>query len=522
VPGPQYSDARALERILGTPHLAQAVPRLQPELLHRVIQHVGLEECGELVALATPEQLTRVFDLDLWKSAQAGRDEEFDAGRFGAWLQVLLEAGADVAAGKLAALPLDAVTAGMAQHVRVFDAATVTPHMTFDGELAGGRPEEHAVAVQIGVYRIEARRPDAWAALVEVLVALEAAHADAFQRLLTRCRAVSNSRPEESAMHDLLDGPEQAMFDLAFDRERRREQQGYVTPAQARAFLEMARRRAGTEAERSDNPIARAYFRSLDEPVAPEPAAGESTVAADGVAAVVEVLLESGMLEAPPRGLLEGSSGAAPRLARIHAALRAVFEHDPAVYARRSAELGYLANTLVSGCSIQGRAFTTLEASDAALAICNLGLESGAAADDVLVTHDLVGVFQNGWAVLYERVSVSTALGLIEALKAIRVHDRDTRMGLSRLRVELTRQLKAGLPWKARGALEVIATLDLPAWAALRGLLDECPVMQLVIGPPGGGKPHAVSPTAFEFISGIAQIEAIHGFLALLPDALQS
>jgi len=32
----------------------------------------------------------------------------------------------------------------------------------------------------------------------------------------------------------------QDMFDLAFDREGRREKQGYVTPAQARAFRQMA------------------------------------------------------------------------------------------------------------------------------------------------------------------------------------------------------------------------------------------------------------------------------------------
>ena len=58
-----------LARILDTPHLEQVVPRLQPDLLHRVIQSCGLEDCGELVALATPEQLTRIFDLDLWRSA---------------------------------------------------------------------------------------------------------------------------------------------------------------------------------------------------------------------------------------------------------------------------------------------------------------------------------------------------------------------------------------------------------------------------------------------------------------------
>ena len=32
------------------------------------------------------------------------------------------------------------------------------------------------------------------------------------------------------------------MFDLAIDREQRREKGGYVTPAQAGAFLQMARR----------------------------------------------------------------------------------------------------------------------------------------------------------------------------------------------------------------------------------------------------------------------------------------
>ena len=48
---------RLLDRILDTPHLAHVVPRLQPEVLHRVIQSCGLEDCGELVALATPGQL---------------------------------------------------------------------------------------------------------------------------------------------------------------------------------------------------------------------------------------------------------------------------------------------------------------------------------------------------------------------------------------------------------------------------------------------------------------------------------
>jgi len=59
-----------LARILDTPQLALAVPLLAPELLHRVIQTCGLEDCSDLVALATPAQLQRVFDIDLWRQGR--------------------------------------------------------------------------------------------------------------------------------------------------------------------------------------------------------------------------------------------------------------------------------------------------------------------------------------------------------------------------------------------------------------------------------------------------------------------
>src|SRR5262245_38879632 len=119
---------RLLDRILETPHLAHVVPRLHPELLHRIIQSCGLEDCGELVALATPEQLARIFDLDLWPPAQPGLDEQFDANRFGVWLEVLVETGATTAAPKLAGIDVGLVIAGLAQHARVYDSAAVTPY----------------------------------------------------------------------------------------------------------------------------------------------------------------------------------------------------------------------------------------------------------------------------------------------------------------------------------------------------------------------------------------------------------
>jgi hypothetical protein len=64
----------------------------------------GLDACGELVTSATPAQLTSVLDLDLWRRAQPGRDEQFDVNRFGEWLEVLVDTGDPVAADTVAAL----------------------------------------------------------------------------------------------------------------------------------------------------------------------------------------------------------------------------------------------------------------------------------------------------------------------------------------------------------------------------------------------------------------------------------
>src|SRR6186713_1784827 len=88
-PAPIAADTRSLvERLLDTPHAAQVIRRLQPEVLHRVVLAAGLQDSGELVALASPAQLQRVFDLDLWRSPRAGSDQHLDPDRFGEWLEV--------------------------------------------------------------------------------------------------------------------------------------------------------------------------------------------------------------------------------------------------------------------------------------------------------------------------------------------------------------------------------------------------------------------------------------------------
>ena len=544
-PRPTEDTRPLLDRILGTPQLARVVPRLPADVLHRIIQRVGLEDSGELLALTTPEQTARVFDLDLWRPAQPGRDEQFDADRFGLWLEVLMESGAGVAAAKLADVEVDLATVAFAQHVLVFDPAAVSPAAQSDDEMPEVGTPNAGLSCDIGGYLVVGTRAGSWDAVVGVLSSLSADHHDYFDRVMRGCRSLSNSGRELDGLDDLLAGKEQGMFDLAFSRERRREQQGYVTPAQARAFLQMARQLPlGKNATPPANPVARAYFRSIE--WAPDsdtdseslrvPAASDGSPApedsAAAVAAIVGLLQDAGILPQQSRALLDGPQGPAPRLARIQRLMQFAGDRDPAAFSMRGQELAFLANTMVAGCSIQARPITAQEASDAAVATCNLGLEhwpahwmpakAGAALpDDFLVEHDLVSVFQVGWTVLFNDVCMYAAKQLIGVLKQVRCDDRETRAALHALRSEMTKHMKAGAPWRARDALDVMTILDMPAWATLLGLIDECPVLHAGIGASLGSRTRAVSASAFEFISESSQIASVRAFMESLPDTLR-
>jgi hypothetical protein len=521
---PRTDGSRALlERILDTPQLEKVVPQLPPELLHRIIEHVGLEDCGPLLELVTPKQLARVFDLDLWHAARPGLDEQFDAARFGRWLEVLVESGAGVAAQKVAEMDADLVAAGLAHHARVFDAVAAAPYETTDGDvITPTGVAEDDVAVDIGGYRLLAKRADAWDAIVEVMTTLEKAHPERFHRVMSGCRTLSNASFEIDGLDNLLDAGDQVKFDVALDRERRRDASGFVTPAQARAFLKMSRQRpAKVKGVPAANPIARAYLNTpveiSDAPLAP----GDEAESAAAVAAVVGVLRDAGVLEAPPRALLTGSQAAASPLALLHAHMQFVFDRDAVVYSARNAELVFLANTILAGCSIQARPLTPQEASDAAAAVCNLGLENWPRRkDDELLRHDLIEVFQAGWMVLHDDVAMYAAGRLVAVLKEFEYHDREIQAALNRLRITLTKSWRAGEPWLARDAMEVLASLDMPAWVALLGLIDECPVLHAAVRATLVRGTRAIGPADFEFIALNSQVATIHEFLDSLLDTL--
>jgi hypothetical protein len=545
-----------LARLLDTPFLARVVPHLAPEMLHQLIKYRGLEACGEIVTSATPAQLTSLFDIDLWRHAQPGRDEQFDVDRFGEWLEVLVDTGDSVAARTVAALDNHLVIVGLSRYLRVFDPGTFEPTESSDdeskdrNEMMNSETSGDVLKREVGGYLVRARRTDAWDAIVTLLVTLESEHNHYFHAVMQGCRQLSNSRPEIDGLDDLLMAPEQHLQDVAIEREQRRSRQGYATPADARAFLQMARSPVASapRAPIAFNPIATAYFRAIEEeaPAFAKASArqgrGDDDISTS-IDAVIELMAEAGVMPDRPRALLEAAPDdpRAARIAILRPLMKFVLLHDETAYLTRSHEFAFLANTLLAGASVQSRPFTPQEASDAAACICNLGLECWSARwpgatshgasssrefdtamppDAFLVDHDLVTAFEVGWSVLYHDVSLFVADQLMSTLADLDCVDADTRKGLRALRRTLVKQRKAGTPWLARDAADVLAMLDMTAWVSVLGLLDECPILPAALTAVLERRTTSVSPTAFEFISTTAQIDDIRLFMRRLPDVL--
>jgi len=522
-----------LARITDDPRLARAVPLLQPEVLHAVIAHCGLQDCGDLLGLATPEQLSAVFDLDLWRANRAGADEHFDRERFCEWLEVLVGTGPATAAERLAKMGAALVVAGLSPSIRVFDPAVFSPQVEPSGAdviLNAGR--ERGVHADIGGYIVVARRADAWDAIVDVLHALEEHEPGTFQRVMRGCRSLSHSGREIDGLDDLLPEAEQVRVDLSVSREERRDRQGFLPPEQARVFLLSARLCALHGDPPRDQLAFTAYRRALGAMSAISAATdcvelqdNDPSARADEASAVItvmEVLRTSGVLADTPRALLSGGQDEPSSVnAALNRYLRRRADSDAARISQDQ-ELAFLANAFVGGCSVQGRPFTRREAVDAVIATCNLGLVSWPQQWPASSTHSLITVFQVGWTVLHRDVSMVAADRLVHVLDEMRCTDHDLQLGLYVLRRELHKQLQAGTPWRARRRLDVLASLDLPAWAALQALFDECPVMLANVSDLHDRRRHTLNPSEFQFIATAQHTAAVHDFLLSLPELLTS
>jgi hypothetical protein len=390
-----------LMRILEQPELVSAVRELPPPVLSKLIDRIGLEDSGELVALATAEQLERMFDDDLWKSVRAGEDETFRSDRFALWLEVMMEAGEEHFIRRLLELPRDMLALAVHRLVLVIDMdalADVMSTPTYDA-MELDRALENTPYEEWEEFRMFARDASAWDVVGTALLALDRDHHDYLRAILEQCCAMSTEFINgNGSLFEVLTSEELLESDAAAEREDRRAAAGFVSPADARSFLELARR---GEALDERDPITHAYFRDVARPAVERPGAPEHAGAAAGsqlaaaspglerlVALLAEAEVMRPVAEQPLAVLASGSrpakggkKAAKSKDARtaplFEAAMSALRERDPAVFSQRIEELGYLMNVVLAGSSDKkGRALRPMDALEQVLRACEAGLRA--------------------------------------------------------------------------------------------------------------------------------------------------
>ena len=408
------SPGSLLRRVLDEPSLVAAVRSLEPRALRLWVERVGLEDASDLVALASDEQLLDLFDASLWKSESVGGDERFDPARFATWLEVLLETGEEAAARRFIEMPEELLALSLHSQMLVLDVDALFADLARAGGRLAQEVEaalESSLTFELDRYLLVSRRHDGWDALVTVLTVLDRDQNEMLGGLLERCCAASADYvDDEGGLLAVLTSAEMLEVDAAADREDRRARQGYVSPADARAFLALARAASADEllAETRPDPLTRAYFRERAASAAPpgpaEPreaaapaGAGRADDSGERLLAALreaEILPSAQPLLAPPEQKLDV----------FRAALAHLAERDPDAHAQRMDELAYLANVLIAGASSGARAYRPVEAVEAVIEICTAGLAhllggppGEQAAAEALASHRADRLFLAGW-----------------------------------------------------------------------------------------------------------------------------
>lgn len=107
--------SRRIDALLAEDDAPAVVAALAPSEIYELVHEVGFEDAGELIALATPEQLQGCFDFESWDK------DEFLPAAFLPWLAVLLDAGFEKVGEVWSGLDAEARMLFLQRHVRVYD-----------------------------------------------------------------------------------------------------------------------------------------------------------------------------------------------------------------------------------------------------------------------------------------------------------------------------------------------------------------------------------------------------------------
>lgn len=383
-----------LHRVLSTPDLVATVQALPPERLGALVHDVGLEDAGELVALATTEQLEALFDDDLWRS-EGDAEERFDAARFVLWLEVLHEAGEAAVVRRLLDLPREFVCMAVAHLAYVLDLDALQSDVELD-ERYHARVEralEATPSEEWEQFCLVDRGVGGFDVLISSLLALDTEHSAVLRTILERCCDLCSIEAEErGGLLKALNRLEAAEESARGERHERRTKRGFVALGDARSFLKLTI--TARDYDTGRDPTSHAYFRDVY-----------------GKTRAHEDLATAAKARQPSKRLINALGDAwvthsrANPVETLSAALDLLRERDAETYERRVAELAYLANVLVTASQPSARRIRPIEASEIAMLVCASGIETLGFGEQspeqlgVTLTGQLLDVvFRAGWS----------------------------------------------------------------------------------------------------------------------------
>jgi hypothetical protein len=400
------ASSRLLQTLQDNPALPALLRNLQPAALARLVDRIGLNDAGEVMALAPTRKLLQALDEALWKSPQPGVAEVFDSRELVDWLETWNEIGDEFVADRLAAMSDDYRALCLSHLVSVRIHHTLAFLAIPDDEVDRERDTLQPIGTCAfyGPYMVVPVVEDEWEIVRASLDAL-------------------STERHECLMHTLgmLDGAEsmlatperrrQLQIDAAHERERARENVGYVTATGASAFLvyvATARIEELSALSAYDEETRRhlAAF-GASEVVDPEDDEADQSPQEPPTVEQLQELrtaLEREELLIPRNTLL-----LTDQRTRMHHALTQALSDlaatDPPAFERCARELAYLANVLKVGVPVNGNPMSDSDARDAAHAACNQGLELAREHGlDARIAQEpgLIRLFALGWRAQHE------------------------------------------------------------------------------------------------------------------------